>query len=72
VVSDGFPMGYRGADEEAKEAINSAMRSGIHMIGIGIDSRGIRDYFPVHCIVRTPYELMKKFVDTFFSYAFMM
>jgi len=72
VVSDGFPMGYRGASEEAKEEINAALRSAIHIIGIGIDSRGIRDYFPVYCIVKTPYELMKKFVDTFFSYSFMM
>ena len=72
VVSDGFPTGYRGAAEEAKEQINATLRSGIHVIGIGIDSRGIRDYFPVYCIVRTPYELMKKFVDTFFSYSFMM
>ena len=72
VISDGFPMGYRGAAEEAKEQIDAALRSGIHAIGIGIDSKGIKDYFPVHCIVRTPYELMKKFVDTFFSYSSMM
>jgi len=72
VVSDGFPMGYRGASEEAKEEINAALRSGIHIIGIGINSNGVRDYFPVHCIVKTPYELMKKFVDTFFSYSSMM
>jgi len=72
VVSDGFPTGYRGAAEKAREHINAALKSGINMIGIGIDSRGIKDYFPVHCIVRTPYELMKKFVDTFFSYSFMM
>jgi len=72
VVSDGFPAGYRGADEKAKEQINAALRSGINIIGIGIASRGVEDYFPVHCVVRTPYELMKKFVDTFFSYSSMM
>jgi len=72
VVSDGFPMGYRGAAEDAKEQVNAALRSGINVIGIGIDNRRIKDYFPIHCIVRTPYELMKKFVDTFFSYSFMM
>jgi len=72
VVSDGFPMGYRGAAEDAKEQIITALRSGINVIGIGIDSIKVKDYFPVHCIVRTPYELMKKFVDTFFSYSSMM
>ena len=72
VVSDGCPTGYRGAAEEAKEEINAALRSGINAIAIGIDSRRIRDYFPIYCIVRTPYELMKKFVDTFFSYSSMM
>jgi len=72
VVSDGYPAGYKGAFEDAKEAIRTALRSGIHIIGIGIDSERVKKYFPVHCIVRTPYELMKKFVDTFFSYSFMM
>ena len=72
VVSDGFPMGYRGAAEDAKEQIMATLRSGINVIGIGIDSRRVKDYFPVHCIVKTPYELMKKFVDTFFSYSYMM
>ncbi|HIE18451.1 TPA: VWA domain-containing protein [Candidatus Bathyarchaeota archaeon] len=72
VISDGFPMGYRGAAEDAKEQIIAALRSGINVIGIGIDSIRVKDYFPVHCIVRTPYELMKKFVDTFFSYSSMM
>jgi len=72
VISDGYPTGYKGAFEDAGEAIRSALRSGIHIIGIGIDSERVKEYFPVHCIVRTPYELMKKFVDTFFSYSFMM
>ena len=72
VVSDGYPTGYKGAFEDAGEAIRSALRSGIHIIGIGIDSERVKEYFPVNCIVRTPYELMKKFVDTFFSYSFMM
>jgi len=72
VVSDGFPMGYRGAAEDTKEEVRATLRSGINVIGIGIDSEGIKDYFPVYCIVKTPYELMKKFVDTFFSYSFMM
>jgi len=72
VVSDGFPSGYKEAAEETKEQIGAVLRSGIHVIGIGIDSSGIKDYFPTNCVVRTPYELMKRFVDTFFQYASMM
>lgn len=72
VVSDGVPLGYKGADEEAKEEIREAVRSGINVIGIGIDSERVKDYFPIYCIVRSPYELMKKFVDTFFSYSYIM
>jgi len=72
VVSDGFPTGYAHAVEETKEQIGNTLRSGIHAIGIGIDSKGVEDYFPVNCIVKTPYELMKSFVDTFFQYSSMM
>jgi len=68
VVSDGFPTGYRHIAEETKNEIKSALRSGINTIGIGIDSRGIRDYFPAYCVVKTPYELMKSFVNVFFQY----
>ncbi len=68
VVSDGHPTGYKGVVEDTKEQVALAMRRGMNVIGIGIDSNGIKDFFPVNCVVRTPYELMKKFSDTFFSY----
>jgi len=68
VVSDGFPTGYKHISEDTKNQIKSVVKSGINAIGIGIDSRGIRDYFPAHCVVKTPYELMKSFVNVFFQY----
>jgi len=72
VVSDGFPTGYKGVVEETKEQVKEALRSGLHVMGIGIDSEGVKDFFPMHCVVKTPYELMKKFVDTFFRYTSLM
>jgi len=68
VVSDGFPSGYTHISEESKSQIKSVSRSGIHVIGIGIDSKGIKDYFPVSCIVKTPYDLMKSFINIYLQY----
>ncbi|KYH40850.1 MAG: hypothetical protein AYL32_009250 [Candidatus Bathyarchaeota archaeon B26-2] len=72
VVSDAFPIGYKNIDEELKNRVKTVIRSGMHIIGIGINSEGVKNYFPVSCIVRNPYELMKSFVKTFFQYTSMM
>ena len=71
VVSDGFPSGYRSAVEETKEQVENVLRSGVQAIGIGIGTGGIKDYFPIHCAVRNPHELMKSFVNTFLQYSAM-
>lgn len=69
VVSDGHPTGYKGIVEDTKEEVAEAIRRGLNVIGIGVDSSGIKEFFPTYCIVRTPYELMKKFADTFFTFS---
>jgi len=69
VVSDGHPTGYKGIVEDTKEEVAEAIRRGLNVIGIGVDSSGIKAFFPTYCIVRTPYELMKKFADTFFTFS---
>ncbi|KYH42654.1 MAG: von Willebrand factor A [Candidatus Bathyarchaeota archaeon B26-1] len=72
VVSDAFPVGYRNIDEELRNQVRTVIRSGIHVLGIGVNSEGVKKYFPVSCIVRNPYELMKSFVKAFFQYMSMM
>jgi hypothetical protein len=72
VVSDGHPTGYKGVVEDTKEQVAAAMRKNINVFGIGIDSKGIKEFFPTNCVVKTPYELMKKFANTFFQYSSMM
>jgi len=72
VVSDFFPSGYEDIEEELKERIKKIEKSGIGVIGIGVNSRAVKDYFQINCIVENPYELMKKFAKAFIEYSSMM
>ena len=71
VVSDFFPSGYENIEEELKEKVKKVEKSGIGVIGIGINSRAVKDYFRINCIVENPYELMKKFAKAFIEYSAM-
>lgn len=68
IVSDFFPAGYDGAEEKLRETIKSIERKGIGIIGIGVNSRAVRNYVRVNCVVEEPYELMKKFTKAFMEY----
>jgi len=68
IVSDFFPAGYDSAEEKLKENIKSIEKKGIGVIGIGINSRAVRNYVRVNCVVEEPYELMKKFTKAFMEY----
>ncbi|MGB9675856.1 MAG: VWA domain-containing protein [Candidatus Bathyarchaeales archaeon] len=68
IVSDFFPAGYDGAEEKLKENIKNIEKKGIGVIGIGVNSRAVRNYVRVNCVVEEPYELMKKFTKAFMEY----
>ncbi len=67
VASDGFPLGYEGIDEELVKAIEEVSKSGILMIGLGIGSSTIKNYFRSNCVANGPYDLMKHFVKTYYE-----
>jgi len=69
VVSDFFPSGYEGIKEELAERVKRIERSGIGVIGIGVNSEAVNDYFRVNCVVKDPYELMKKFAKAFIEFS---
>jgi hypothetical protein len=69
VVSDFFPSGYGNVEEEFKEKVKKVERSGIGLIGIGVNSNAVRNYFRISCVVEDPFELMKKFVKAFLEYS---
>jgi nitric oxide reductase activation protein len=62
VVSDCLPTGYQGIEKELEEKIKLISRSGIMLLGVGVQSSAVTKYFAVNCVMTTPYELMKFFV----------
>jgi len=71
VVSDFFPSGYVGAEEALRACVKKIENSGTGVIGIGVRSRAVKNYFRINCVVNNPPELMKKFVDAFFEFSAM-
>ena len=69
VVSDFFPSGYEGAEEKLKESIKKIERMGVGVIGIGVQSRAVKEYIRTNCVVESPYDLMKKFTKAFIEYS---
>lgn len=67
-VSDFYPSGYVGAEDALKACVKKIENSNIGVIGIGINSRAVKNYFRINCVVNNPLELMKKFVDAFFQF----
>lgn len=69
VVSDFFPSGYVDVEESLIQSVKKIEKSGMGVIGIGVRSRAVKNYFRINCIVDNPYELMKKFVQAFFEFS---
>jgi len=69
VVSDFFPAGYEEAEEKLKENVRKIERMGVGVIGIGVNSRAVRQYIRASCVVEGPYDLMKKFTKAFMEYS---
>lgn len=69
VVSDFFPAGYEGAEERLKENIKKIERKGVGIIGIGVNSRAVKQYIRTSCVVEGSYDLVKKFTKVFMEYS---
>jgi hypothetical protein len=69
VVSDFFPSGYSNIEQKLVKNVKKAEKLGIGVIGIGVKSRAVKNYFRFNCVVDTPYDLMKKFTKIFIQYS---
>ena len=70
VVSDGYPSGYNDIDKKLVSVIKGFARSDIYLIGVGVDSGAIKEYFPVNCVLKSPYEMMKTFAKSYLELAY--
>ncbi len=69
VVSDFFPSGYMDAEDKLIQSVKKIEKSGMGVIGIGVKSRAVKNYFKIACVVENPYDLMKRFVQAFFEFS---
>jgi hypothetical protein len=65
VVSDGFPLGYEGIDQELLDTIDKIKKANIQLVGMGIGSSSMKKYFRTNFAVNSPFELMKNFIRTY-------
>jgi len=70
VVSDGYPSGYNDIDKKLISVIKGFSKSDIYLIGVGVDSGAIKQYFPINCVLKTPYEMMKTFAKSYLELAY--
>jgi len=65
VVSDGYPSGYNDIEKKLIAVIKELSKSSVFLIGVGVDSDAIKQYFPLNCVMSSPYELMKTFAKAY-------
>ncbi len=70
VVSDGYPSGYNDIEKKLVSVIKGFAKSDIYLMGVGVDSGAIKQYFPVNCVLSTPYEMMKTFAKSYLELAY--
>jgi nitric oxide reductase activation protein len=68
-ISDFFPSGYGEVEKTLIESARKVEKTGIGVIGIGINSNAVKKYFRTNCVVENPYDLMKKFTKAFFEFS---
>ncbi|MDG6898929.1 MAG: VWA domain-containing protein, partial [Nitrososphaerota archaeon] len=65
VVSDFLPTGYEGIEDELKRVVSGLGKKGVMMVGLGVQSSAVKEYFRVSSVLTTPYEMMRSFVKAY-------
>ena len=61
VLSDGWPYGYPSMQKELAESIEYLQRKDVIVIGVGIQSERMKQFFKVNSSVYNQQDLIKKF-----------
>jgi hypothetical protein len=61
VISDGWPYGYPNMPISLKECVDDMVRKNVIVIGIGVETDRMGNFFHLHSAIYTPKDLIKKF-----------
>lgn len=61
VISDGWPYGYPNMPLALKECVDDLLRKGVIVIGIGVETERMGNFFKLHASVYTKKDLINKF-----------
>jgi hypothetical protein len=65
VISDGWPYGYANMPIALKESVDNLVRKNVIVIGIGVETERMGNFFHLHSSVYTPKDLVKKFASVY-------
>jgi len=65
VISDGWPYGYENMPTTLMANINDLLNKGVIVIGIGVETDRMNNFFKLNTSVYKPKDLLKKFPNVF-------
>ena len=65
VISDGWPYGYANMPISLTECVNDLIRKGVIVIGIGVETDRMKNFFNLHASIYTPKDIVKKLGNTY-------
>jgi Mg-chelatase subunit ChlD len=65
VISDGWPYGYADMPTALKESIETLIKKDVILIGVGVETDRMGNFFKLHASVYTQNDLIKKFAKIF-------
>ncbi len=65
VISDGWPYGYANMPLSLKETVDDLVRKNVIVIGIGVETERMGNFFQLHSSIYTAKDLVKKFAPIY-------
>jgi nitric oxide reductase activation protein len=65
IISDGWPYGYPKITDALSESVHSVQKKGVIVIGIGVDTDRMKNFFKLNSAVHTQKDLIKNFAKVY-------
>jgi len=65
VISDGTPLGYPNIQKAMSEATSSLEKKGVIIVGVGVETDKMKDFFKVTSIIHDQKDLIKSFAKLY-------